>query len=123
MEVGHLMEKNHSSHGTARKALVELLNLPSIKFRGDDDKRRAPAFALAQRFIETYGPLRNVSDRLFAEAELFEYANRFRQIWTNAERREFRGAESALNEIFQSSDPFQKQRSGFTVVMQNFQIV
>ncbi len=106
--------KNHLGHEreAARKALVELLNLPNINFRKvDDDKRRAPAFALAQRFVETNGPLRG-GDPLWAEAETFEYAQRLRQVWVDAEESRFRAAEATLNEIFKASDPLQKETFG-----------
>src|SRR6266542_330894 len=112
--------KNHLGHEreAARKALVELLNLPNINFRKvDDDKRRAPAFALAQRFVETNGPLRG-GDPLWAEAETFEYAQRLRQVWVDAEESRFRAAEATLNEIFKASDPLQKETSGFTADIQ-----
>lgn len=135
------MSKNHSSE-LHRAALVELLNLPDINFGSvTDDERRAPAFALAKRFLDRYGELRLPADplsqdeakrfeqarrskpgeakaSLWAEAELFSYAKRFRQVWTDAERKRFRAAESTLNEILKGSDPIAPDRSGFTTNME-----
>ena len=121
----------------ARKALIDLLNLPDLHFvaRGqegeitiqkidalgafelikqDDDPRRTAAFALAQRFIESYGQLRPAADPLFAEGELFEYARLLRQVWTDAKKNEFRAAESTLKNIFAAGDPIKHEGQAFT---------
>jgi len=57
-------------------------------------------------------------DSLWAEAEVFEYARRFREVWKNAEKKNFKAAEATLNEIFKAGDPIKGEGPVFAADIQ-----
>jgi hypothetical protein len=133
-----MLKKVSKDKREIRKALIELLNLssqvqvverglegeivteiipgqewPTVKLSDKDDQRRAPAFSLAQRFVEKYGRLRPQVDPLYAEYEVLEFAKRLRQVWAYTEKHQFRTAESILLEILRAGNPVTNEGQAF----------
>lgn len=125
----------------ARDALIELLNLPNLDFKtAKDDPRGAPAFVLAEKFIRNHGPLRPVENKLstvkmkqlcrqpdddsaswepldpgwLAQAELFEYGRRLRDVWTATKAKQFTVADAELTAILIAGDPIEGKSPAFT---------